>query len=57
MFTVDVQPAIGSVNVKTTENEGLSPEYWTERIMEKLVSVATMLILWLKHRQKHLKQT
>ena len=40
MFTVDVKPTIGTVNVETTQNEGLSPEYWTERIMEKLVSVS-----------------
>ena len=40
MFSVDVQSTIGNVAVKTTENEGLKPEYWTERIMERLVSVS-----------------
>ena len=40
MFTVDVKPTIGNVSVKTTSNEGLTPEYWTERIMEKLIGVS-----------------
>ena len=40
MFSVDVKSGIGDVGVKTTHNEGLSPEYWTERIVEKLVSVS-----------------
>lgn len=40
MFSVDVTSTIGSVKVKTTQNQGLSPEYWTERIVEKLVSVS-----------------
>ena len=40
MFSVDVVSSIGSVGVKTTQNEGLSPEYWTGRIMERLVQVS-----------------
>ena len=31
---------VGDVAVKTTQNTGLTPEYWTERIVEKLVSVS-----------------
>ena len=31
---------VGDVAVKTTQNTGLSPEYWTERIMERLVQVS-----------------
>ena len=33
MFNVDVKSSIGDVGVKTTHNKGLSPEYWTERIV------------------------
>ncbi len=40
MFSVDVSSSIGNVGVATTENEGLSPEYWTERIMERLIAVS-----------------
>ena len=40
MFSVDVQSTIGTVGVKTTQNEGLKPEYWTERIMERLIAVS-----------------
>ena len=40
MFNVDVKSSIGDVGVKTTHNKGLSPEYWTERILERLVSVS-----------------
>ena len=40
MFSVDVESTIGSVEVKTTQNEGFKPEYWTERIMERLISVS-----------------
>ena len=31
---------MGDVNVQTTQNKGLSPEYWTERIMERLISIS-----------------
>ena len=31
---------VGDVAIKTTQNKGLSPEYWTERIMERLVQVS-----------------
>ena len=40
MFTVDIKPTIGDVTVQTTNNKGLSPEYWTERIMERLISIS-----------------
>tara|TARA_R100000541_G_scaffold32518_1_gene41257 strand:- start:26 stop:304 length:279 start_codon:yes stop_codon:yes gene_type:complete len=36
MFNAEV----GNVDVKTTENKGLSPDYWTDRIMERLVQVS-----------------
>ena len=31
---------VGDVAVKTTQNTGLSPEYWTERILERIVSIS-----------------
>ena len=40
MFSVDVSPTVGNVKVETTNNKGLSPEYWTQRIVEKLVSIS-----------------
>ena len=40
MFTVDVQTTIGDIEVKTTNNKGLSPEYWTKRIIDKLISIS-----------------
>ena len=40
MFSVDVVSTIGNVAVKTTQNKGLSPDYWTGRIMERLVQVS-----------------
>tara|TARA_R100000664_G_C2735541_1_gene125079 strand:- start:519 stop:809 length:291 start_codon:yes stop_codon:yes gene_type:complete len=40
MISVDGVPELGTVDVKTTHNEGLSPEYWAERIVEKIVSVS-----------------
>ena len=40
MFSVDVTSNLGNVGVKTTQNKGLSPEYWTERIMERLIAVS-----------------
>ena len=40
MFSVDVQTTIGDIEVKTTNNKGLSPEYWTERIIERLISIS-----------------
>ena len=40
MFTVDVESTIGDVVVETTQNKGLSPEYWTERIVNKIVSIS-----------------
>ena len=40
MFSVDVKPSLGTVDVKTTNQTGLSPEYWTERIVERLVSIS-----------------
>ena len=40
MFSVDVKTTIGDIAVKTTNNKGLSPEYWTERIIDKLISIS-----------------
>ena len=40
MLSVDSTPIVGSVTVKTTNNKGLSPEYWTERIVNKIVSIS-----------------
>jgi len=40
VFSVDVKTTMGDVNVHTTQNKGLSPEYWTERIMERLISIS-----------------
>ena len=40
MFTVDIKPMIGDVTVQTTNNKGLSPEYWTQRIIERLISIS-----------------
>ena len=40
MFSVDVKSSIGEVGVKTTHNKGHSPEYWTERIVERLVAIS-----------------
>ena len=40
MISVDTKPKVGSVNVVATENTGLSPEYWTERILERLISIS-----------------
>ena len=40
MFTVDIETTTGTVGVQTTENKGLSPEYWTERLVEKLISIS-----------------
>ena len=40
MITVSGAPELGTVNVETTDNKGLSPEYWTERIVNKIVSIS-----------------
>ena len=40
MFSVDVKPSLGTVDVKTTNQTGLSPEYWAERLVEKLVGIS-----------------
>ena len=40
MFSVDVKTTIGDIAVKTTNNKGLSPEYWTERIINRLISIS-----------------
>ena len=40
MFTVDIETTTGTVGVQTTENKGLSPEYWTERLVEKLIGIS-----------------
>jgi len=40
MFSVDIESTIGQVSVQTTQNKGLSPEYWTERLVEKLIGIS-----------------
>ena len=40
MFSVDVKPSLGTVDVKTTNQTGLSPEYWAERLVEKLIGIS-----------------
>ena len=40
MFSVDVKTNVGDIAVKTTNNKGLSPEYWTERIIDRLISIS-----------------
>ena len=40
MLSVDTDINVGSVVVNTTENKGLSPEYWTERIIDRLISIS-----------------
>ena len=40
MFSVDTETTMGLVTVQTTNNKGLSPEYWTDRIMERLIAVS-----------------
>ena len=40
MFSVDTETTMGQVTVQTTNNKGLSPEYWAERIMERLIAVS-----------------
>ena len=40
MFSVDVETTVGDIVVKTTNNKGLSPEYWTQRIIERLISIS-----------------
>jgi hypothetical protein len=57
MFSVDVESTIGSVEVKTTQNEGLKPEYWTERIMERLISVSDNADPMVKAQAEAFKET
>ena len=40
MLNAEIKPEIGTVDVKTTQNKGLSPEYWTERIVERLIAIS-----------------
>ena len=40
MLSVDSKPEMGSVDVVTTSNKGLSPDQWTERILERVVSIS-----------------
>ena len=44
MFTVDVSTSLGNIDVKTTQNKGLSPEHWTERIMEKIIELLQQVL-------------
>jgi hypothetical protein len=45
------------VEVQTTENKGLSPEYWTERIMERLVAVSDNADPMVKAQAEAFKET
>ena len=57
MFSVDVKTTMGDVNVQTTKNKGLSPEYWTERIMERLVAVSDNADPMVKAQAEAFKET
>ena len=57
MFSVDVVSTIGNVGVKTTQNKGLSPEYWTGRIMERLVQVSDSADPMVKAQARAYKDT
>jgi|TARA_Y100000996_G_C22242463_1_gene528277 hypothetical protein len=57
MFSVDVSSSLGKVGVQTTENKGLSPEYWTERIMERLVAVSDNADPMVKAQAEAFKET
>ena len=57
MFSVDVSSSLGKVRVQTTENKGLSPEYWTERIMERLVAVSDNADPMVKAQAEAFKET
>ena len=57
MFSVDVKTTMGEVNVQTTNNTGLSPEYWTERIMERLISVSDNADPMVKAQAEAFKET
>ena len=56
MFSVDVSPTVGNVKVETTNNKGLSPEYWTQRIVEKLVSISESADPMIKAQAEAFKQ-
>ena len=57
MFSVDVKPVIGTVSVETTNNKGLSPEYWTERIVNKIVSISDNADPMVKAQSEAFKDT
>ena len=57
MFSVDVSSSLGNIGVKTTQYEGLSPEYWTERIMERLVAVSDNADPMVKAQAEAFKET
>lgn len=40
MLGQEIKLQVGSVTVATTNNEGLSPEYWAERCLDRIVYVA-----------------
>jgi hypothetical protein len=56
MLNVEVSSALGKVGVETSHNEGLSPEYWTGRIMERLVAVADSADPMIKVQAKEFKE-
>ena len=57
MFSVDVKPTVGTVSVETTNNKGLSPEYWTERKVNKIVSISDNADPMVKAQEEAFKVT
>ena len=56
MFSVDTETTMGEVTVQTTNNKGLSPEYWTDRIMERLIAVSDNADTMVKAQAEAFKQ-
>ncbi len=56
MFSVDTETTMGQVTVQTTNNKGLSPEYWTDRIMERLIAVSDNADSMVKAQAEAFKQ-
>ena len=57
MFSVDTETTMGQVTVQTTNNKGLSPEYWTDRIMERLIAVSDNADPMVKAQAEAFKET
>jgi len=56
MLSVDSKPEIGQVDVVTTSNTGLTPEYWTERILDRIVSISDTAEPMLKAQAEAFKE-